>query len=128
MTRSTLFLAGTFHVSSAILPATACAIIIMRIVCKDVHIFMDTAASRHAARTDEVIEQIVQLQFELVVVIRIIVTTVFNFVEGCVPALQLSLKKRADEHVALVAVNTSTLVALDLLTGYRLLMVVHLIG
>ena len=110
-----LFLEAIDIVSSAIVTATTMTIIVLLVVCKDIHILIDIASGH--AMTDEVIEQIVQLQFELIVVIRLIVTTAFNFVEGCVPALQLSLKKRADEHVALVAVNTSTLVALDLLTG-----------
>ena len=87
MTRSTLFLAGTLHISSAILPATACAIIIRRIVCKDVHIFMDTAASRHAAMTDEGIEQVVHLQVQLKVVVRLhVVTAARDLIKG-LPAL-----------------------------------------
>ena len=85
-----LFLVAIDIVSSATITATTITVIVLLVVCKDIHILIDTASGH--AMTDEVIEQVVQLQFELVVVIRLIVTTAFNFVKGCVPALQLSLK------------------------------------
>ena len=123
MIGAALFLAAPFHVSSAILPATARTIIIMRIVCKDVHIFVDTAASRHAAMTNEVIEQVVHLQVQLKVVVRLhVITAACNLIKG-LPALQLGLEERADKYSALAAVNEPALVALYLLTSQGLLVI-----
>ena len=124
---ATLFLAASFRVSSAILPATARAIIIiMWVVCKDVHIFVDTAAAaafHHATVADEVIKQVVHFQVQLEVIILLVRAAALNLVKG-LPALQLGLEQRADEYSALAAVNGPALVvALHLLTGQGLLVV-----